>query len=259
MLDNDFYAGFVGHNGHSYPGAHEPLISQEEWAKYVVKREQSADTAPRSRAPRWALSGIAVCGRCGASLHCLTTNRGYMATLRCSTYQSTGGKSGGCEGVWGSRHRVEAAVLAKLAEYADVGVSRRAAEAARTLSVPRLSANPLRAERRRLEKTVADADSDKERLLFNLSKGFLEGAEYKVAKDRIDAEVAAARKRLAQITIEQVPLPTKPQVRTLISHWEEMEVGARRDVCRALIRRVRVGPGSAIHVSGQWEPDESPN
>ena len=60
ILENDFYCGFVRHNGERRKGLHEAIVSEELFlaAQAVVRRQP-----PKSREPR-LLAGLAICVHC---------------------------------------------------------------------------------------------------------------------------------------------------------------------------------------------------
>ena len=80
VLRNNLYAGYVKFRGASYPGIHAPIISQETYAATQrllnsPAREEAKNTAQKNpfRAG-FLLSGLVVCGNCGARYH---GNHGY--------------------------------------------------------------------------------------------------------------------------------------------------------------------------------------
>jgi site-specific DNA recombinase len=101
LLDKSFYAGKISFEGQDFPGAHEPLLNKSQWAAYRKARDKrKKQTTPRN--PKWMLSGLVVCGRCGGKM-VSNTVRG-VASLTCSTYNAKG--KAGCKGTFRKREVV---------------------------------------------------------------------------------------------------------------------------------------------------------
>lgn len=117
LLDKEFYAGKIvwtppkkkGQQEKSEPitvdGAHEPLLTQAQWANYKRKR-QDRKTHARPRNPKWMLSGLVVCGRCGGKM--LSHMARGVPNLMCATYNAQG--KAACKGTFRKRAQVQVAV-----------------------------------------------------------------------------------------------------------------------------------------------------
>jgi DNA invertase Pin-like site-specific DNA recombinase len=66
ILSNPFYCGLLVHNGDTYIGSHEPLLSQDEFdeVQHLLGRPNRAHTHRRL----FAYTGLIHCGECGASV-----------------------------------------------------------------------------------------------------------------------------------------------------------------------------------------------
>ena len=75
LLNNSLYAGFIRYNatGELFPVAEgnrwQPIISEALWRRSAAKlRDNKAKVDRRGNQPRYLLSGVARCGRCGAAM-----------------------------------------------------------------------------------------------------------------------------------------------------------------------------------------------
>lgn len=82
MLTNPFYAGVVRWNGQSYPGAHPPMITNEEFALIGKRLSRKLDKLPKQKKVLFPFKGLMRCRECGLSITAETkVNRyGYRYT-----------------------------------------------------------------------------------------------------------------------------------------------------------------------------------
>lgn len=72
ILVNEVYLGKVKFQGESYPGLHPPVIPEELFSRaqaLLQERKSSLSADSRPFAPRTLLSGLLICGQCGARFH----------------------------------------------------------------------------------------------------------------------------------------------------------------------------------------------
>lgn len=72
VLVNEVYLGKVKFQGESYPGLHPPVIPEELFSRaqaFLQERKNSLSAGSRPFAPRTLLSGLLICGQCGARFH----------------------------------------------------------------------------------------------------------------------------------------------------------------------------------------------
>lgn len=72
VLVNEVYLGKVKFQGESYPGLHPPVIPEELFSRaqaLLQERKNSLSAGSRPFAPRTLLSGLLICGQCGARFH----------------------------------------------------------------------------------------------------------------------------------------------------------------------------------------------
>ena len=66
ILGRKTYLGLIEYNGVCYPGRHAPLVSQEVFARAQRILDQRA--AKREWTSQYLLTGLLICGRCGAKM-----------------------------------------------------------------------------------------------------------------------------------------------------------------------------------------------
>jgi site-specific DNA recombinase len=62
ILTNPFYAGIIMWSGQVYPGAHEPVVSADEFERVQARLRRA--TTPRAKTRRFAFTGMIRCGEC---------------------------------------------------------------------------------------------------------------------------------------------------------------------------------------------------
>lgn len=225
------------------PGAHEPVITRDTWAAYLVQRDRMRILAPRERRPIYPLTGLVRHGGdCGASLVTWSkpdrrgvVQRGYL--YRCSAWVS-----GACPGIWVKRETVEQLVLERVAaSVADVDATAatKTARAAARASVKVDRARLVR-EQLRLEKALA-------RLVVQRAKddGMPESA-YVAAREELLSEQRAIEQQLSQLAAEEHDLGTPVlQLRGLLRDWETLAPADRRDLLARFVARVEVSRDDA--------------
>ncbi len=246
VADSGFAAGLITHNGRWHPGAHEPLITQEQWQAYQVRRDSQRLVSTKARSPRWSLAGLAVCGQCGGKMYCTSSPRGEQYALYCSAQRT----SGMCTGTYRTREPVEAAVAVWLQRYATQ--LEEATKVALEQAPKRQPRDPQEAERRRLTKLIDSEQAKLDRLLDAYTDGALDLAVYKRRCADIQADVERAQSRLAELDSAPAHEPAAPVVRNFAETWSMLSVEARRDVAAALLTGVRVRQDKTVVLLPRW-------
>jgi site-specific DNA recombinase len=246
LADAGFAAGLVPYKAKWYPGAHEALISDEEWSAYQRRRDAQRQVPTKARSPRWSLAGIAVCDECDGPVYCSSSSRGFQYHLWCGKYRN----AGLCVGVHRTRAAVEAAVCLWLERYADqLDCVTDSAYAQQSARPPQDSAT---AGRRRLTKIIERVPEQMTRLLDAYTDGAVDLAEYKAKRDQIQNDVAVAQRRLGELAQPQPTAPSPDAVRGFASTWPGLSPECRHDVLLALIREVRVCKNKDVIIVPRW-------
>lgn len=199
ILSNPFYAGIVRWNVREgrrqrkrpatdwieAPGHHEPIVSQEEFAR--VQDMLARHRPPRGRHHGVPLfSGLMICGICGSSMWASRRRSNaktpsYYAYYRCGRFLSTGG----CRSTYISDRTLMRAVQNELRKIL-AGQS----------VVPVSSASSRADEIRILERRLAQIESRFRRQLLAYESGVIDLALLQEAKGRLEAEAGPVRSQL---------------------------------------------------------------
>lgn len=105
VLVNEVYLGKVKFQGESYPGLHPPVIPEELFSRaqaLLQERKSSLSAGSRPFAPRTLLSGLLICGQCGARFHgehgwyvCSGRRKRRRGKIAASTESQTGPEPAG--------------------------------------------------------------------------------------------------------------------------------------------------------------------
>lgn len=227
VLDSGFGAGLITVHGERLPGAHEPVITEHEWARYLRRREERR-VRRRTERSEYLLSGLVRC-HCGSSMqagmHSTTGPR-----MRCRAAVELGAHKGG----WIQTHYIESAVTTWLADTA-------AEVEAHVDITPRRSAptrrRALEAERERTWDALTG-------LAMQLAEGAISPEVHARAARRYDErltelsrELEREQERLAE------PAPDARAVIDLARDWDLLPIARRREALAALLDGITVTPG----------------
>lgn len=83
-LTNKFYAGIVCYKDMEYPGAHEPMISMNEFDRVQILLGRAGK--PKPQVHEFAFTGIIKCGTCGCYVTAEEKTKFYKTTKKTSHY-----------------------------------------------------------------------------------------------------------------------------------------------------------------------------
>lgn len=233
-------------------GAHKPVITEPEWQAYLRKRAAASSEPPRTRAPRYALTGLLVCGHCGAK-GVLKASHGTRRTLvRCSRWDRY--KDCPSRGASVPYDGALAAVIGWL-EDEDIRLAgdQGVAAAQSAITSARARAGQLQAE-------LAKADRSLARLLARQAReedvpaDAWAGAKEDLLAERRQAAEALSRE---QQRAEGTPPDVRPVILTLLETWELSPAARLRELLAGLISAVvvwREDGKPACRVFPVWEP-----
>jgi site-specific DNA recombinase len=259
VLDAGFGAGRIIHrpgrkslrpaDATYYDGAHESVISDDEWARYVAMRSEAPQGSTVIE-PKYMLAGLIFC-ECGAPMH--VGNRGLI-DYKCSAKAQ--GRSE--KGQTITRVRVEEAVRLWIQEFASDLDALAEAEAkgldTKIRAVNSQSAVDARIKRidgRMAKLTVKWLDDDLDEAAYRATVAQLT-AERKSLGERTTVNDKAARR---EVDVRRLAIE-------LSSYWDSMTPRERRNVLREIIDRVvivpPVRPGTGVwrervQITAAWE------
>ncbi|MFI6883433.1 recombinase family protein [Streptosporangium canum] len=211
-------------------GAHEAVITGEEWQAYRRRRLRVAALPPRARVTVYPLTGLIRCGHCNARMTITADGKTPGYWYKCGDYL----RRGLCAPRSVQRSKAEAAVLANLEAWAEYIESKPVPESTRALE-PAVDIG-------RLEAAIATADAAVKRLTLQVAKGLVSEDAYREAHAELVAERAAS---VAQLEVERQPQKREPYeympvVKTLLAEWETWPGAERREVLARVVSEVRV-------------------
>lgn len=88
LLKNPRIAGFRSHKGTLHKAVWEPLVTEETWRAVVALLDDPARRNSTSLVRKWPLSGLALCGVCGAAVQTGgRSHRGQEKVMKSRTYR----------------------------------------------------------------------------------------------------------------------------------------------------------------------------
>lgn len=237
VLDSGFGAGKLLVKGEHRAGAHEPVITEAEWAQYQARRRVRAQR-PRSERSQYLLSGMLRCGTCGGPMqYSARPEREAGPQVRCR------------EAVEGRGHE-RGITLAVHAENA-VGEWLETAAASMEATVDLTAAEPVEDPRPRLEAEREKAWDALTNLAMRLAEGAISDEAHSRAAAKYEKRLRQIEGELAEVQVRDAsPAPTAEQVVRLQEDWEILGVPERRAGLAELLERVEVTPGGRYGIVG---------
>lgn len=262
LLDAGFGAGLLwsrAAEGH-VPGAHEPLIDRRLWERYLTVRRQGRRQSPWSRAAAHTLSGLLRC-ECGSTMTCGRVPGRvpgeWRRQYRCASHGS--GKL--CRG-----SHIEASIAERAVRTWVDGLAGDLEQAARAAALRVEAGMAARQDRAHWSRLVARYDGQLVQLNLDRAGGLMpDTAAFLAARDDITGRRDKALAHLEDATdeVEVLSLSHRPLITSLSRSWDELDVQARRDALRRLLRRVEVNRVDSglprIEIVPVWERDSRDN
>lgn len=214
LIETKFYMGVVVLGAESKPGAHEAIITEDEWlrAQAVVKRLRTS----RSRRARM-LAGLAECSSCGVGLNISQSGRGASLT----DYYREGAK-----GACGSKRWRADEIERRIDEL----VAGMAADESWLASLERRARQLPAADQGEREKLQAE----RRRAAKAWIAGELEERDYREVMDAIDARLARLAPAVGRVVF------TGRKFRSMADVWAVASAEKKREILRVLWERIYV-------------------
>jgi len=232
-------------------GAHDPVITEDEWLQYLTRRKRTSAAPPRARSPRYPVTGLVRCGHCRSGMVVNGRASGRIPLL-CCRRQRDYGDCPGAPSV--SVTRVMTEVRAQLAGIAGEIDARARAQESRTAQ-------------RRTAVSVADAAErdlrEADRRLVNLAvqraaDDTLPDEAWKQAAAQLRERREAAAQALedARARERSVPANVPVLLPSLEDGWDTLPAAALNEMLRYLLRRIVITrTGDKVRdVKGHWIP-----
>lgn len=253
VLDCGFGAGLVNYGGTYHPGAHQPVITMDEWHAYRAARQRRAPRK-RAEASHYLLSGLVRCvhimpdgSACGRLMYG-SRQRSPVAAYRCA------GRIAGHPHPSSSASAalVEDVVMQWLSTMAD-----ELSDRASALGKQRRAADRALDEAGKIQRRIDELNRSLAKLAVHLATGVVAEDVYVAARDEITAERDGLERRRHQMLSASVTV--LPAVPDLLRDWDILPVLRRREMLRRLIDRVEVLPGrpaAKVRIVPVWTLDQ---
>lgn len=222
------------------PGAHEPVITTEEWATYLEQRRARSVTRSTERS-QYLLSGMLRCvaplddgGVCGGVMTGGQFGHGHTPKFRCKRGREFLTHTGGYVTMSYVEDRVRTWVE-DLAADLDAAAARAAATSASV-------AADLPGARRRLRDAEADLDQATRRYLADK----IPERSWPGIRADLEARVATLEGKVEALKAARPGRLPEEIAASLARDWDTLPMEHRRGMLRGLIERVEITPGKIV-------------
>jgi DNA invertase Pin-like site-specific DNA recombinase len=228
VMDSGFAAGLISSHGELIPGAHEPIITGDEWDAYREARQRRRSYR-RTERSEYVFSGLVWCS-CGSKMHAGQFGAQRIPKYRCKDAHEKRTHVGG----YVSETVIESAVLEHLETLAH-----RVNE---EISANVQDSKPKRSSTLSIDRQIALVAGKMETLAEKLINPGIPHDTYIRLRDKYEMERKALEMQRLSVTVEESFTPAKI-VPDLLANWEQMRIPEKREILRALISRIQVTPG----------------
>ena len=221
------------------PGAHDPVISDEEWEQYNQRRAEVKKTPPRHRSPVYPISALVRCGHCGHAIVAASpVRKNGDITFRCSHAML---KPGECDGN-------PSVPLSALMEAVRAFLKPIAPDIDARAKVVKARDRASRSVRTDKEKTVRELAAV-ERALVRLAVQRAEDesgkmgapvwekatAELKAKRDLLQEQMASAAQEASALSSDPIPA-----IIGIMDAWDILPAAGMNKLLRTVVRVIKV-------------------
>lgn len=219
--------GVIEFNGEEYPGRHEPLISKET---YDLAMQEFARRSKRTPTGNYLLTGLLVCGKCGAKMRYQKWGKSGTKCI-CYSQQSTKKyliKDPSCtqEKLWVDD--IERVVLSKVFSLRTREENKESPFVNSAVEVLQKQVTELERKVKRLYNLYAESEQDLLLDTINENQVMLDKL-----RDQLEIETAANALAANQQRINNM-------LDNLESRWDGMKMHEKQTVVRTIVRQVTV-------------------
>ncbi|MFJ2618208.1 recombinase family protein [Glutamicibacter sp. NPDC087344] len=241
VMDNPFASGRFTSNGEIHQGIHEPLISEEVWEAYQVRRN-SRRVQRTSTKNKYPYTGLIFCGICGHAMYAGRFGSDGTLKYRCHGTSSLKLHTGG----YVMASTLEKALLPWLDKLA-ININQAADKAAPILPKP-VDATP------HLRRALIKVEARLEALTLKLLDDVIPREVYEPMRDQLMAEKASLSAQLmaARVVIREDPVKVPAD---LMTRWPSMSATDKRELLGKLVRKIVVTPDrprSHVEIVPMW-------
>lgn len=233
-LSSPIHAGLVEYRGELREGAHEGIITQDEWALFQQMRKDR-HVPKKPQVSPYLLSSLVVCW-CGLKRAGSTSRKGEK---RYHSYL--------CPGP--SPHPKKSLITWR----ADEAVGRW------VKTLPKIAADPsetltAKVDTEALSREITGIEKRLVKLTEHLLEGLVPRATYEQTRDALTREADRARAQLAEArTAAKLSMSVWLSGREdLAASWDILDFDARQELVRALIESVTINNDETVTVKAKW-------
>lgn len=237
ILTRKSLTGCIIYLGEEYKGQHEAIISLERWQEAQDELEKRSVHRAESN---YLLSGLLVCGQCGAKMRYQKWNKNGECKLICYSKQKSKPnlvKTDDCDSEYFWATDVENAVIAELFRMTYLG-NEDVKKSAATIDPSEALAKELKTAKQKLSRLYDFEDGEDDVLADKIY-----ALKERIKQLQIQLNDEEAKKRISR-KIEKA----KSIFRSLESTWPHMTDKERQSVCQELIDRVVIHKDGVIDV-----------
>lgn len=232
VLDSGFGAGLITANGRKLPGAHQALITDEEWADYQAARRRRSTMRGAERSV-YLLSGLVRCA-CGSPMNAGQFGHNHTPKFRCRDAVSKRAHDGG----YVTMSVLEDEVVCWMQDI----VEDLTTAANSNLAIARTRSSTA-ATMERLNAKLTTTEKALTKLTVDYAAGRVPDVAYHAAQNELMATRETILEQIRDAESQDRIMPASlDSVRTLLDAWDLMPVALRREALRGLIRYIRVKP-----------------
>ena len=239
ILGRETYLGKMRYNGELFDGQHEAIIDPDTWER--VQRERRRRSAGASAGAAYLLTGLLVCGKCGAKMRYQKWGKTGLKIYCYSQQRSKQNlvKDPNCDNRRYDAAEVEALVVEdvlRLTDRLDAGQLPPGQKLQQdALAAARSRCESLTAKIKRLYNLYAETEDAVLLETIRENQAELQSAESLLENEQAARAAAAeAREKLGAVT-------------NLRGRWDSLSMGEKRRILRLCIRRI-VLTGEAVDI-----------